>query len=131
MTDINMPIDLDNDINYCGNTREERRLNKELLQATLDISSYQDKYDKMLSVDDLRTKIDNIKGLMSEEYLPDGDMREYTGWVEALTWVLNGSETQEEKLAKLPKASRDQVNKIINNLHNRYKQLSLFDEENI
>ena len=77
----------------------------------------------------VKEKIKNIKGLMNEEYLPDGDIREFNGWIDALEWVLNGSKTADEKLNELPKASKEQIAKVIDSLQKRYKQLSLFDEE--
>lgn len=124
---MNIPIDLDKDVEYVGNTEEEKRLNKELLQTILELNSYQDTYDKMLSVEEVKKEIEKTEAILHEEYIPDSEVRYFEGFKNALEWVLNGSETQEEKLAKLPKASKEEVAKIIKGFNEKYKQLSLED----
>lgn len=120
-------IDLDKDIEYEGNTPEEKELNKQLLSTMLELNSYQDSYDKMRTVDELKERLENRKQLVHEEYIPQEDMLKYEGEIKALEWVLNGSETQDEKLAKLPKASKEDVKRIISNFNQQYKQMSLED----
>lgn len=122
-------IDLDKDIEYEGNTPEEKELNKQLLSTMLELNSYQDSYDKMRTVDELKERLENRKQLVHEEYIPQEDMLKYEGEIKALEWVLNGSETQDEKLAKLPKASKEDVKRIISNFNQQYKQMSLEDYE--
>ena len=39
--DFNIPIDLDEDVEYEGNTEQEQILNKELLKTTLELNMYQ------------------------------------------------------------------------------------------
>lgn len=120
-------IDLDKDIEYEGNTPEEKELNKQLLSTMLELNSYQDSYDKMRTVDELKERLENRKQLVHEEYIPQEDMLKYEGEIKALEWVLNGSETQDEKIAKLPKASKEDVKRIISNFNQHYKQMSLED----
>lgn len=36
----------------------------------------------------IKQKLEDVKGMSFEEYLPEGDIREYQGWVDALKWVL-------------------------------------------
>lgn len=120
-------IDLDKDIEYEGNTPEEKELNKQLLSTMLELNSYQDSYDKMRTVDELKERLENRKQLVHEEYIPQEDMLKYEGEIKALEWVLDGSETQDEKLAKLPKASKEDVKRIISNFNQQYKQMSLED----
>lgn len=122
-------IDLDKDIEYEGNTPEEKELNKQLLSTMLELNSYQDSYDKMRTVDELKERLENRKQLVHEEYIPQEDILKYEGEIKALEWVLNGSETQDEKLAKLPKASKEDVKRIISNFNQQYKQMSLEDYE--
>lgn len=122
-------IDLNKDIEYEGNTPEEKELNKQLLSTMLELNSYQDSYDKMRTVDELKERLENRKQLVHEEYIPQEDMLRYEGEIKALEWVLNGSETQDEKLAKLPKASKEDVKRIISNFNQQYKQMSLEDYE--
>lgn len=122
-------IDLDEDIEYEGNTPEEKELNKQLLSTMLELNSYQDSYDKMRTVDELKERLENRKQLVHEEYIPQEDILKYEGEIKALEWVLNGSETQDEKLAKLPKASKEDVKRIISNFNQQYKQMSLEDYE--
>lgn len=122
-------IDLDEDIEYEGNTPEEKELNKQLLSTMLELNSYQDSYDKMRTVDELKERLENRKQLVHEEYIPQEDILKYEGEIKALEWVLNGSETQDEKLAKLPKASKEDVKIIISNFNQQYKQMSLEDYE--
>lgn len=124
---MNVPIDLEKDVIYAGNTEEEKRLNKELLETILELNSYQDAYDKMLSVNDIKPEVEKLKKLLHEEYIPEKDMYLYQGSLKALEWVLNGSETQEEKLARLPKASKEDVARIIKGFNEKYKQMSLED----
>lgn len=124
---MNVPIDLEKDVIYAGNTEEEKRLNKELLETILELNSYQDAYDKMLTVDDIKPEVERLKRLLSEEYIPMKEYDTYVGSLKALEWVLNGSETQEEKLARLPKASKEDVAKIIKGFNEKYKQMSLED----
>lgn len=120
-------IDLDEDIEYEGNTPEEKELNKQLFSTMLELNSYQDSYDKMRTVDELKERLENRKQLVHEEYIPQEDILKYEGEIKALEWVLNGSETQDEKLAKLPKASKEDVKRIISNFNQQYKQMSLED----
>lgn len=120
-------IDLDKDIEYEGNTPEEKELNKQLLSTMLELNSYQDSYDKMRTVDELKERLENRKILVHEEYIPEPERNELQGEIKALEWVLNGSETQDEKLAKLPKASKEDVKRIISNFNQQYKQMSLED----
>lgn len=122
-------IDLDEDIEYEGNTPEEKELNKQLFSTMLELNSYQDSYDKMRTVDELKERLENRKQLVHEEYIPQEDILKYEGEIKALEWVLNGSETQDEKLAKLPKASKEDVKRIISNFNQQYKQMSLEDYE--
>lgn len=122
-------IDLDEDIEYEGNTTEEKELNKQLFSTMLELNSYQDSYDKMRTVDELKERLENRKQLVHEEYIPQEDILKYEGEIKALEWVLNGSETQDEKLAKLPKASKEDVKIIISNFNQQYKQMSLEDYE--
>lgn len=122
-------IDLDEDIEYEGNTPEEKELNKQLFSTMLELNSYQDSYDKMRTVDELKERLENRKQLVHEEYIPQEDILKYEGEIKALEWVLNGSETQDEKLAKLPKASKEDVKIIISNFNQQYKQMSLEDYE--
>ena len=118
-------IDLDEDIEYEGNTPEEKELNKQLFSTMLELNSYQDSYGKMRTVDELKERLENRKQLVHEEYIPQEDILKYEGEIKALEWVLNGSETQDEKLAKLPKASKEDVKIIISNFNQEYKQMSL------
>lgn len=120
-------IDLDKDIEYEGNTPEEKELNKQLLSTMLELNAYQDSYDKMRTVDELKERLENRKILVHEEYIPEPERNELQGEIKALEWVLNGSETQDEKLAKLPKASKEDVKRIISNFNQQYKQMSLED----
>lgn len=120
-------IDLDKDIEYEGNTPEEKELNKQLLSTMLELNAYQDSYDKMRTVDELKERLENRKILVHEEYIPEPERNELQGEIKALEWVLNGSETQNEKLAKLPKASKEDVKRIISNFNQQYKQMSLED----
>lgn len=122
-------IDLDEDIEYEGNTPEEKELNKQLFSTMLELNSYQDSYDKMRTVDELKERLENRKQLVHEEYIPQEDILKYEGEIKALEWMLNGSETQDEKLAKLPKASKEDVKIIISNFNQQYKQMSLEDYE--
>jgi len=124
---MQVPIDLEKDVIYAGNTEEEKRLNKELLATTLELNAYQDAYDKMLSVDLVKKEIENTEAILHEEYIPETEIRYYEGFKSALEWVLNGSETQEEKLAKLPKASKEDIKRIVKGFNEKYKQLSIFD----
>ena len=124
---MDMPIDLDKDVIYAGETEKEKELNKMLLETTLELNAYQDAYDKMLSVDDIKKEIAKTVEILHEEYIPDTEVRYYEGFMSALNWVLNGSETPEEKLARLPKASKEQVAKMIKGFNEQYKQLSLED----
>jgi len=124
---MNVPIDLEKDVIYAGNTEEEKRLNKELLETILELNAYQDAYDKMLSVDKIKPEVEKLKKLLHEEYIPKKDYYTYIGSLKALEWVLNGSETQEEKLARLPRASKEDVAKIIKGFNEKYKQMSLED----
>ena len=55
------------------------------------------------------------------------ELLQLQGEIKALEWVLNGSRTAEEKSADLPKASKEEVTKIIKNFNEQYKQLSLED----
>lgn len=114
-------------IEYEGNTPEEKELNKQLLSTILELNSYQDSYDKMKTVGDVKDRIENRKQLIHEEYIPRDELLQYQGEIKALEWVLNGSETRDEKLAKLPKASKEDVRKIISSFNKHYKQLSLED----
>lgn len=126
MNSDTIKVNLDS-IEYEGNTPEEKELNKQLLSTILELNSYQDSYNKMKTVGDVKDRIENRKQLIHEEYIPSDELLQYQGEIKALEWVLNGSETRDEKLAKLPKASKEDVRKIISNFNKHYKQLSLED----
>lgn len=122
----NVPIDLDK-IKYAGETDAEKELNKQLLETILELNSYQDSYDVMRTVEELKERLENRKILIHEEYIPQEEVLQLQGEIKALEWVLNGSRTTEEKSADLPKASKEEVTKIIKNFNEQYKQLSLED----
>lgn len=115
------------DINSMGETRIERRLNKLLYETTLELISYQDAYDKMISVDDIKVEVERLKRLLSEEYIDEKDRNTFIGSLKALEWVLNGSETKKEKLDKIPHSSKGEVIEYIRQQNNKYKQMSLED----
>lgn len=109
-------------------TRVEKRLKQLLLETTLDVINYQNTYDKMKSVEDIKVEVTKLKRLLSEEYIPTEDKYTYIGSLKALEWVLNGSETKKEKLDKIPHSSKEEVTNLIKGLNDKYyKQMSLED----
>lgn len=123
---MNIEIDLDK-LNYHGVTRSERRLNRELLETILELNLYQDSYDQMRTVDEVKEKIENIELALHDEYIPSDNVKTMQGELSALKWVLNNSRTAEEKEACLPKASKEEVIKIIKNYNEKYKQMTIDD----
>lgn len=124
---MEVALNLDKDVKYVGNTDEERRLNKELLSTLLEINAYQDSYDVMHGIDDIKAKIEETKVIMCEEYLPEPERQQCKGYIEALEWVLNGSQTKEEKLNQIPRPSREEIEKFIKENNEKYKQMSITD----
>ena len=125
--DFNIPIDLDEDVEYEGNTEQEQILNKELLKTTLELNMYQDNYDVMHTVDEIKQRIEEYKSTQSDEYVPSEVIFEYDIRIQELEWVLNNSRTTEEKWKDIPRASKEDVKNMIKDFNERYKQLSIFD----
>ena len=122
-----VPIDLDDDVIYSGDTEQEKILNKELLKTTLELNRYQDAYDVMMDVDDIKARIEHYKQIQHDEYVPSEVIWEYDVRIEELEWVLNNSRTVDEKWKDIPTASKEDVARIIKNFNEKYKQLSIFD----
>lgn len=109
-------------------TRVEKRLKQLLLETTLDVINYQNTYDKMKSVEDIKVEVIKLRKLLSEEYIPTEDKYTYIGSLKTLEWVLNGSETKKEKIDKIPHSSKEEVTNLIKGLNDKYyKQMSLED----
>lgn len=103
-------------------------INKIIYETTLELLLYQDSYDKMLTIKDIKPEVEKLKQLISEEYIPENDKQQYLGSLKALEWVLNGSETKKEKLERIPHSSRNDVTTLIKELNNKYyKQMSIYD----
>ena len=122
-----IPVDLDDDIIYSGDTEQEKILNKELLKTTLELNRYQDSYDVMMDVGAIKARINHYKEIQHDEYIPPEVIWEYDVRIEELEWVLNNSKTVEEKYDAIPKASKEDVARMIKNFNEKYKQLSIFD----
>ena len=123
---MNVEIDLDK-LNYHGVTRSERRLNRELLETILELNLYQDSYDQMRTVDEIKSKIETIELALRDEYIPESSINSMKGELSALKWVLNNSRTVEEKEQALPKASKEIVSRLVKNYNERYKQMTIDD----
>lgn len=103
-------------------------VNKILYETVSELLVYQDNYDKMLTIKDIRPEVEKLKKLIHEEYVPMEDYYTYVGSLKALEWVLNGSETKQEKLERIPHSNRNEVTQLIKELNNKYyKQISMYD----
>lgn len=113
-------LDLDS-IEYTGDTDNEKKLNKMLLETTLQLNWFQDSYDSMKTVDEIKERLNNreeiVKGM--KDSIDPNELASYEGEIKVLKWVLNGSHTVEEKESKLPKASKEDIERIIKNFNER------------
>lgn len=119
--DYYVPINLDNDVIYAGDTEREKELNKELLSTILELNTYQDSYDKMKTVDDIKERIEELKPIANAEETNFNFVKRRNAELEIniLEWVLNGSRTVSEKEADLPKAGPEETKRIINNMRKK------------
>ena len=65
-------------------TRVEKRLKQLLLETTLDVINYQNTYDKMKSVEDIKVEVIKLRKLLSEEYIPTEDKYTYIASLKTL-----------------------------------------------
>ena len=115
------------DIDFEGTTREDKQLRRELLDTILELNYYQDNYDRMKTVSEIKVEVEKLEKLIHEDYVPESDRNTYVGSLKALIWVLNNSLSVEEKEAKLPKASKEEVARIVKHCEDKYRQLTIFD----
>lgn len=124
MNKYNLPLHVDQ-IDCIGRTREEKRLNKELLETLLELNSYQDNYENMRTVDEIKERLENRKQLIREDYIPIEDYNRYLGEIKAMEWILDGSYNVNEKVK--PFKTSDDVVELLEFLGNKYKQISIYD----
>ena len=115
------------DIDFEGTTREDKQLRRELLDTILELNYYQDNYDRMKTVSEIKVEVEKLEKLVREDYVPESDRNTYVGSLKALIWVLNNSLSVEEKEAKLPKVSKEEVARIVKHYEDKYRQLTIFD----
>ena len=89
-----------------------------------EFKSYLDLYDNMKTVNDIKERLSEVKPIIYVEYLPELDRSKYLGYIEALEWVLNGSETKEEKLERI---SNIGIENYIREENEKYKQMTIED----
>ena len=118
---VTVPLDLSK-IQYTGKTREERKLGKALLETMLELNSYQDSYDYMKTVDEIKDRMDEIKIELHEDYLDNKTIETLQTQLETLEWVLGKS-----PVPIIEHATREDVERIVKNYHTKYKQMSMED----
>lgn len=115
------------DLEFEGTTREDKQLRRELLDTILELNFYQDNYDRMKTVSEIKVEVEKLEKLVHEDYVPEPERNTYIGSLKALMWVLNNSLSVEEKEAKLPKPSKEEVARIVKHYEDKYRQLTIFD----
>lgn len=117
-----VPINLD-EIKYAGASKVEQQLNKELLQTTLNLNYYQDNYDCMKTIEEIRTKIEELKEITNQEETNYNfiKIKDAKSKIEILEWVLNNAQTLDEKLRPF-EVSPEEVSKTIERLKEEDKK---------
>lgn len=118
---MKVPLDLTK-VEYTGDTREERKLGKALLETILELNSYQDSYDYMKTVDEIEAKIEEIKSELHDEYLDNKVIERLQVELETLEWVLGV-----KPKPVYEHASREDVERIVRNYEKKYRQMTMED----